>query len=105
MTRIRYKRQEDGTLTSGQFLAVGELVTVSLFSDTYSGIVLNGKGFKIKEFKATNMQNLKKIAKKTLLDMSVNFSPEVRPRLTTELIKDDLGPNVSLTYKQDLFEE
>lgn len=80
MTRIRYKK-ENGTLVSNPFLAVSDLVTVTLFETNNTANFLSS-GKIVKELKADNLPTLKKLVKNTLVDMGVVFQSEVRPRLT-----------------------
>lgn len=82
MTRIRYKRI-NGLLTSPQFLAINQLVDVTIDETKSEAQIHSNEGHVIKELKATNLQNLKKLIKKTLIEMGVNFQPEVRPRFET----------------------
>ena len=96
------------------------MVSVSLFEADNTAVITSKTGPVLKKLKATNLQNLKKLVKQELIDLGVNFQPEVRPRFTLEqkqvadqvvntiagrLIKDDLGPDASKTYKETLFEE
>lgn len=96
-TRIRYKNV-DHNLISDEFLAVSDLVKVTILTNTLEVNVTNSKGdFLLQSVKQSSLQNAKKLAKKTLVGLGVNFSPEVRPRLTdtqrsvAEVVVNKLG--------------
>jgi hypothetical protein len=101
-TRIRYTKK-DNKLISPEFLAVNKLVYVEINMATFNVEVFDKKMGLFRHSVQTNMQNAKKFAKKTLVELGVIFEQEVRPRF--KLIKDDLGPDASKTYKDDLFED
>jgi len=101
MTRIRYTKEETtGILVnSAQLLGVNQMIGVEIHPELKA--IIYGENVVLKELTSNNLQNLKKLVKKTLIEMGVNFSPEVRPRLKTA----DLGPDFAKNYKQDLFED
>lgn len=135
MTRIRYTMNKFEVLVSPEFLAVDKIVHAEIYHNFHSNIYEKGKGLPIIRLEANNMQNLKKLVKKTLVEYGVLFTNEVRPRFSkfeeefkksledsalygtgfvklehdkithVPLIKDDFGPNASSIYKDDLFEE
>jgi hypothetical protein len=80
MTRIRYKMNKFEVLNSPEFLAIDKVVFVEIFNDFSAAIVQKGSGTALQILKSTNMQNIKKLVKKTLIEMGVVFKNEVRPR-------------------------
>lgn len=78
--RIRYKKVGE-VLVSPQFLAVNQMVMVNLYPDLLEVEVIGADGAVLfRSDKQTNTQNMKKVAKKRLVELGVNFTPEVRPR-------------------------
>lgn len=78
--RIRYKKVGE-VLVSPQFLAVNQMVMVNLYPDLLEVEVIGADGAVLfRSDKQTNTQNMKKVAKKRLVELGVNFIPEVRPR-------------------------
>lgn len=84
-TRIRYKKTNAvNVLESSEFLATDQLVKVLLYLETNEAHVVNKDDELVKQIKGTNSSNLKKNVKALLLELGVNFTPEVRPRFDKE---------------------
>lgn len=124
-TRIRYKMNKFEVLVSPEFLAVDKIVYAEIYHDFHANIYEKGKGLPLLRLESNNMQNLKKLAKKTLKELGVIFENEIRPRFSEstnkdliangttlesdldELIKNDHAKYIKYSdvIKDDLFEE
>jgi hypothetical protein len=91
MTRIRYK-ELNGLFASPEYLAVNRLVKVIINPATFAVNITNSEGQIIESFmNSTSLASSKKYAKQILIQMGVNFSPEVRPRFSSlELQKEEV---------------
>jgi hypothetical protein len=80
MTRIRYKMNKFEVLVSPEFLAFNKIVFAEIYHDFHANIYEKGKVLPLLRLESNNMQNLKKLVKKTLIEYGVLFTSEVRPR-------------------------
>ena len=80
MTRIRYNKNEDGSiLTTKPITCGGRTLTVSLVLATMTyNVVCYDDGSVVSTGQATNLGKLKKQAKQELARLGVNFENEVR---------------------------
>lgn len=102
-TRIRYKKQLDGTLVSKVFKTPTDEVFATIVP--FGGIFINsldGKLFQQSEEHYSNLQNAKKAVKKALIALGVNFTQEVRPRLK-KLEGDDINQLELFEYESNNF--
>lgn len=78
MTRIKYKSQPDGRLTSDGILCNTSLALVTLYpKELKYSIVIDGE---VVYGTANNLSYLKKKAKTTLKNLGANFKDEIRNR-------------------------
>jgi hypothetical protein len=98
MTRIRYKMNKFEVLVSPEFLAVNDMVYAEIFHNFTASITKKGSGQTLEHLIANNMQNIKKLVKKTLIEMGVVFTPECRPRFEkTNPVSDDTNDEDGLS--------
>jgi hypothetical protein len=87
MTRIRYKKKYN-CLHTEPFIAINQVVSATIYPELFKASVCDEDSYVLKELYANNLQNLKKLVKKTLIEMGVVFEPEVRPRFSESMNKD-----------------
>ena len=85
MTRIRYKKTDNGMLQSQRQIQVGaELALVTLVPNTLQFTVTSTEGRVMASGTARNLAALKKVVKTELVAQGVVFDDEIRQRGTTE---------------------
>lgn len=85
MTRLRYKHCE-GVLITDKMVAGKDLVDVMIMHHSpnglpNAGIYKNGSDRAFKHIESDSLTKLKKVVKKELVKLGVQFNDEVRPRL------------------------
>ena len=78
MVRIRYTRNENGTLVSKPIEASGEIYTVSLIPSELTFVVVNSLGAIVAKDTATTLARTKIAAKKAMQSLGVSFFDELR---------------------------
>jgi len=96
-TRIRYKKELDGTLVTKIFKTPNNEVHGIIEPNGKIFIQsLDGKIFQQSEEHYTNLQNAKKVLKKALISLGCNFQEEVRPQ-----IKDHINEAAKKQYESE----
>lgn len=85
MTRIRYKRFEDGTLRSGPVLCGGDALTAVINPATNTANILGSNGESMQTLGETTVAAMKKRVKQQLILFGANFSNEIRNRNVSKL--------------------
>jgi len=90
MTRVTYKRNEDGTLTnSKRLLAINKFVYVTIYPNNAWQIEeVRDPGNELKFGVGIHLTETKKQVKKALIELGVQFQDEVRTRLPKEMKGD-----------------
>lgn len=104
MTRITYKKQEDGTLTS-KFIPSpeGNLVVNIQLNGVFTIHQAEGQlGLKYMDSNPTTLLNAKSAAKKVLESLGASFKYEVRPR--NKFKREDLAKDLQ-QYTEELKED
>lgn len=80
MTRIRYKRNADGTLRSEPILCGADALTVVINPNTHTASILASNGEARQTLGDDNLPLMKKRIKQILVMFGANFTDEVRKR-------------------------
>lgn len=106
MTRIRYHKNEMGSLVSKPLQTLTDKVIV-MIETTGEFKIINSKAERIYQNQETKPLHLaKKLAKKALIELGCNFTPEVRPRHETpmEIAKEAYNNELALDHAKTLEE-
>jgi len=87
MTRIRYKKNPDGSIYTDGFKSPTEELFVNITENIAT--IFNLKGELLHKQDARSLPNAKKAAKKILIALGVPFESEVRSRIEEDKINKD----------------